>query len=69
MTLGVAVNPHRFRKADATSAALYAPQSPHLGSALLHHSDPKVTQEHYNRASSLSVAHDFAKLVRELCDT
>jgi hypothetical protein len=41
LTLGVAVNPHRFRKADATTAALYAPQLPHLASALLHHSDPK----------------------------
>ena len=66
MALGVPVNPHRFRTADATSAALHAPQSPHLASALLQHFDPKVTEQHYNRASSLSVARDFAKLVREL---
>ena len=66
MTLGVPVNPHRFRTSGATSAALYAPHAPHLASALLQHSDPKVTEQHYNRASSLSVARDFAKLVREL---
>ena len=66
MTVGVPVNPHRFRAAGATSAALYAPHAPHLASALLQHSDPRVTEQHYNRASSLSVARDFAKLVREL---
>ena len=66
MTLGVPVNPHQFRTAGATSAALYAPHAPHLASALLQHSDPKVTEQHYNRASSLSVARDFAKLVRDL---
>ena len=66
MTLNVPVNPHRFRTAVATSAALHAPQSPYLGSALLQHSDRRTTEEHYNRASSLSVARDFAKLVRKL---
>jgi integrase len=66
MTLGVPVNAHRFRTSGATTAALYAPHAPHLASALLHHSDAKVTEQHYNRASSLSVARNFAKLVREL---
>lgn len=66
MTLGVPVNPHRFRTSAATTAALYASQTPHLASALLQHCDAKITEQHYNRASSLSVAYDFAKLVREL---
>lgn len=66
MTLGVPVNPHRFRAAAATSAALLAPQSPHLGSALLQHFDSRVTQEHYVRASSLSVAGDFTALIADL---
>jgi Major Facilitator Superfamily len=64
--IGVPVSPHLFRAAGATSAALHAPQSPHLASALLQHSDPRVTEEHYNRASSLSVALDFTTLVRDL---
>jgi integrase len=64
--LRVAVSPHLFRVAGATTAALYAPRSPHLASALLQHSDPRITEEHYQRASSLSVARDFAKLVRDL---
>jgi integrase len=66
MTLGVPVNPHRFRTAAATSAALHAPHSPHLGSALLQHSDRRTTEEHYIRASSLTAARDFARLVRQL---
>jgi integrase len=66
MTLCVPVNPHRFRKTAATSAALHAPQSPHLGSALLQHADPRETEENYNRASSLSVAEDFAALITDL---
>lgn len=66
MTVGVPVSPHLFRSACATSAALHASHSPHLASALLQHSDPRVTEEHYNRASSLSVARDFAAMVRGL---
>ena len=39
---------------------------PHLASALLQHTDPQVTQEHYNRAFSLSAAKGFATLVESL---
>ena len=67
--LDVAISPHLFRVAAATTAALHAPQSPHLGSALLQHSDERITEEHYKRASSLSVARNFAKLVRDLSQT
>jgi integrase len=66
MALGVPVNPHRFRKAGATYAALNAPQSPHLGSALLQHANRRETEEHYNRANSLSVTEDFAALITDL---
>jgi site-specific recombinase XerD len=53
-TVGVKVSPHLFRTAAASGAAIYAGDKPHLGSAVLHHSDPRVTEEHYNRATSLS---------------
>jgi len=62
--LGVEVSPHMFRSAAASSAAIYASQTPHLGSALLHHRDRRVTEEHYNLASSLSAASDFGQLIR-----
>jgi integrase len=66
MTLGVPVTPHQFRSAGATSAALHASKSPHLASALLQHTDPKTTEAHYIRASSLSVARHFAALIGDL---
>jgi len=66
MALGVPVNPHRFRKAAATSAALHSAHSPHLGSALLQHADRRETEENYNRANSLSVVQDFTALIADL---
>jgi hypothetical protein len=43
----------------------YAGESPHLGSAVLHNADPRVTLEHYNRATSLSAAESFRQIVRQ----
>jgi site-specific recombinase XerD len=64
-TVGVKVSPHLFRIAAASGAAIYGGDNPHLGSAVLHHSDPRVTEEHYNRATSLSAAETFRKVVRQ----
>jgi hypothetical protein len=51
-TVGINVSPHLFRTAAASTAAVYAGNSPHLASALLHHTDRAVTEEHYNRANT-----------------
>ena len=59
-TVGVDVSPHLFRTAGASTAAVHAGSTPHLGSALLHHIDPAVVNEHYNRASSLSATQAYA---------
>jgi integrase len=64
MTIGMAIYPHMFRVAAATSAALHVAESPNLASALLQHSNEKITEDAYIRANSLSVARDFADLVR-----
>ena len=66
MAVGVGISPHMFRTSAASSAAVYADQNPHLASALLHHRDKRVTEEHYNRASSLSAAKAFGQLIKEL---
>jgi site-specific recombinase XerD len=63
--VGVKVSPHLFRTAAATAAALYGGEHPFLGSAVLHHSDPRVAQEHYNRATSLSAAESFRQVIRQ----
>ena len=63
-TVGVAVSPHLFRTAIASSAAIHGGANRHLASALLHHTDHRVTEEHYNRASSFSAAESLRSIVQ-----
>jgi len=65
-TLGVAVAPHDFRRCGATTAAFRAGSHPHLASALLQHRDRRITDQHYNRASSLSAAGAFGLMIQGL---
>lgn len=65
-TVGINVSPHLFRTAGVSTAAVYAGDSPHLGSALLHHIDPTVAEEDYNRATSLSATQSYAALIKTL---
>jgi integrase len=58
-TIGVDVSPHLFRTAGASTAAIYVGNNPHLASALLNHRDQRVTEEHYNRAVSLSAGEEY----------
>jgi integrase len=64
-TLGVDVSPHLFRAAAASTAATHAGKLPHLASALLNHTDPRVTEEHYIRATSINAAKIYSALVRD----
>jgi len=64
-TLGVDVSPHLFRTAAATTAAMFAPATPHLASALLGHTDPRITDEHYKRTSSVNAAKAYAALIQQ----
>jgi integrase len=64
--LGVSVNPHLFRACAATAAALHASAHPHLASALLQHTDPIVTEAHYNRASSLQASLRYQAILDEM---
>jgi integrase len=63
--IGVGVSPHMFRTAAASSAVVHAGSNPYFGSAVLHHRDKRITEEHYNRASSLSAAKDYGRLIRQ----
>jgi site-specific recombinase XerD len=63
-TVGVAVSPHLFRTSIASSAAMHGGANPHLASALLHHRGSSVTEEHYNRASSLSAAESLRNIMQ-----
>jgi integrase len=61
-TIGTDVSPHLFRTAGASTAAVYGGKYPHLASALLGHRDPRVTEEHYNRATSLEAGDAYAAI-------
>jgi hypothetical protein len=63
-TVGVAASPHLFRTSIASSAAIHGGANPHLASALLHHTDNRVAEAHYNRASSLSAAKSFREIIQ-----
>ena len=65
-TLGVSVSPHLFRACAATTAAIHASIHPRLASGLLQHVDPRVTEAHYNRASSLQAAIRYGAILDEM---
>jgi integrase len=64
-TAGVDVSPHLFRTSAASTAAIRGGENPYLGSALLHHTHPSVTNAHYNRATSFSAGENFRQIVRQ----
>jgi integrase len=63
---GVAINPHAFRTAAATTSAWHAPSTPNLASGVLNHSDPRVTQQHYIRAQNFKAMAQWGDLVRTI---
>ena len=63
-TVGLAVSPHLFRTAIASSAAIHGGANPYLASALLHHTDYRVTEEHYTRASSISAGESLRSIIQ-----
>ena len=64
LALGVAVNPHLFRVCAATAIYTHAGDNPNLASGVLQHIDRRVTEEHYNRATSISAARQYAEIVK-----
>ena len=63
-TVGIDVSPHLFRTAGASTAAVYGGNHPHLASALLNHRDPRVTEEHYNHATTFSAGDEYALITQ-----
>jgi integrase len=63
--VGVPVSPHLFRTSAASSAAVHSGDNPHLASGVLHHTHPNFTNQHYNRATSLTAAENFRQIVRK----
>jgi integrase len=61
-TLGVDVSPHLFRTCAASTAATYAGDTPHLASALLNHTDPRVTEDHYTHTSNVNATRIYGEI-------
>jgi site-specific recombinase XerD len=64
-TVGVDVSPHLFRTAAATTAAMYGADNPYLSSGVLGHTDPRVTYEHYVRATTVKAAKEWGAILRQ----
>jgi site-specific recombinase XerD len=62
-TLGIAISPHLFRTAGATTASDAQSDMPYFASALLGHSHPGIADQHYKWNSSLNVQKDYAQLI------
>jgi integrase len=63
LTTGIRVSPHLFRTSAATTAAIHADGLPDLASGVLGHRDARTTEQHYNRATSLSAAASYGQLL------
>jgi integrase len=66
MALGLRMRPHDFRRCAAVTAAFRGSDMPHLASAVLQHRDRQVTDEHYNRSSSMVAGMRFGEMVSEM---
>jgi site-specific recombinase XerD len=62
-TLGIAISPHLFRTAGATTASDAQSDMPYFASALLGHSHPRIADEHYKQNSNLNVQKDYAQFI------
>jgi len=64
-TTGISVSPHLFRVSAASTAAIHAASTPRLASGILDHRDERTTQQHYNRATSLTAATTYQEIVSD----
>ncbi len=63
--LGHAVCPHLFRDSAITTLGEQEPEHVWLGMSLLHHTDPRITEKHYNHALASHAVLDFQEAVRQ----
>ena len=65
-SLGFPVNPHEFRHCAVTTIAEKDPESILMATKLLGHSDPRMTEEHYNRSLGLKASVAYQKQIEDL---
>ena len=67
--LGVAVNPHLFRDCAVFTVAHNAGSEMGVASALLQHTDPRVTDKHYNRGATVEAVRSFHQILTAIDET
>lgn len=61
--LGIAVSPHLFRDCAVYTVATHTGHQMEMAAALLPHTDPSVTEKHYNKGAMIEAAKDLQALV------
>lgn len=61
---GHAVCPHLFRDSAMTTLGEQEPEHVWLGMSLLHHTDPRMTEKHYNHALGVQAVQNYQGSVR-----
>ena len=61
---GWSLSPHLFRDCAVTSLGAENPELVWAGMSLLHHTDPRTTEEHYDQALSDKAVNDYQALIR-----
>jgi integrase len=61
---GHAVYPHLFRDSAMTTLGEQEPEHVWLGMSLLHHTDPRSTEKHYNHAQGVQAVRNYQASVR-----
>jgi len=64
--LSVAVSPHLFRDSAVHTVANNLGDQMGVASALLQHTDPRITELHYNKGASISATKKFVAIVTGL---
>ena len=66
---GHPINPHLFRDAAATSIAEQDPEHVGMIRAILGHTSPATSEDHYNHASSLEASRRYQRMIEDLRET
>ena len=66
--LGIAINPHLFLDCAVFTIVHEAGDQMGMASALLQHTDNRITQEHYNRGSSILAVKAFHEILTDMVD-
>jgi integrase len=64
--LGVAVNPHLFRDCCVYTIADRVGDEMRVASGLLQHTDPRVTEKHYNKGASFGAVRKYQAILARL---